>query len=355
MGDVYTNPPQSRNEAILNSIVEGTTYTAPPQSRIEDLLLQVKDVIEEGGHDESATRASIAPTESDSAHASKNIAVGEQFYLSDDKLYTATSTISQGTAIVTTGAGQNCEVSKSVTGQIADRMTYADNGILGAKNILPIKLSIVKSLNTTGTWSNNVYTINNVAVTFTAENDNVTEINLNGQASSNITNLYLTNSLTLKKGNYIGNGNPSEITGDVGLRLSTSSFSINTFWGQGVVLDMANDTSNLRVDIRVPSGTSFSNAKFYPMIRLATDSDPTYQPYAQTNRELTTGKTDTTVIGNTEDGATASQAYAQGKFFIRGGKFGKAKTAIAQGDTFTLNTNYEETSIADVLYEIMNS
>lgn len=41
--------PQSRNEAILESIVEGTEYTDPPQSRIEDLLLQVKEVIEEGG------------------------------------------------------------------------------------------------------------------------------------------------------------------------------------------------------------------------------------------------------------------------------------------------------------------
>ena len=118
MGDVYTNPPQSRNEAILNSIVEGTEYTAPPQSRIEDLLLEVKEVIEEGGHDESATRASIAPTESDAAHASKRIEIGEQFYLSDDKLYKATAVITQGTAIVTTGAGQNCEVSESVTGQI---------------------------------------------------------------------------------------------------------------------------------------------------------------------------------------------------------------------------------------------
>lgn len=49
MGDVYTNPPQSRNEAILESIVEGTEYTDPPQSRIEDLLLDVKEVIEQGG------------------------------------------------------------------------------------------------------------------------------------------------------------------------------------------------------------------------------------------------------------------------------------------------------------------
>lgn len=49
MGDVYTNPPQSRNEAILRATIDGTEYTAPPQSRIEDLLLELKEAIEEGG------------------------------------------------------------------------------------------------------------------------------------------------------------------------------------------------------------------------------------------------------------------------------------------------------------------
>ena len=37
---------QSRNEDILESIINGTEYTAPPQSRIEDLLLQLKQTIE---------------------------------------------------------------------------------------------------------------------------------------------------------------------------------------------------------------------------------------------------------------------------------------------------------------------
>ena len=49
MGDIYTNPPQSRNEAILRATIDGTEYTAPPQSRIEDLLLELKEAIEEGG------------------------------------------------------------------------------------------------------------------------------------------------------------------------------------------------------------------------------------------------------------------------------------------------------------------
>lgn len=39
-GVAYTNPPQSRNEAILAAGIEGIPYTDPPQSRIEDLLIQ---------------------------------------------------------------------------------------------------------------------------------------------------------------------------------------------------------------------------------------------------------------------------------------------------------------------------
>lgn len=33
--------PESRNEAILQSMIDGTEYTAPPQSRIESLLIQL--------------------------------------------------------------------------------------------------------------------------------------------------------------------------------------------------------------------------------------------------------------------------------------------------------------------------
>lgn len=49
MGDMYTNPPQSRNEAILRAMIDGTEYTDPPQSRIEDLLIELKETIESGG------------------------------------------------------------------------------------------------------------------------------------------------------------------------------------------------------------------------------------------------------------------------------------------------------------------
>ena len=48
MGDIYNNPPQSRNEAILRATIDGTEYEAPPQSRMEDLLVELKEAIEQG-------------------------------------------------------------------------------------------------------------------------------------------------------------------------------------------------------------------------------------------------------------------------------------------------------------------
>ena len=38
--------PQSRNEAILMSIIDETAYDEEPESRIEELLLELKEKIE---------------------------------------------------------------------------------------------------------------------------------------------------------------------------------------------------------------------------------------------------------------------------------------------------------------------
>lgn len=41
-GTEYNEEPQSRNEAILISILNNTEYTDEPQSRMEELLLELK-------------------------------------------------------------------------------------------------------------------------------------------------------------------------------------------------------------------------------------------------------------------------------------------------------------------------
>lgn len=59
-------------------------------------------------------------------------------------------------------------------------------------------------------------------------------------------------------------------------------------------------------------------------------------------------------IAPIEDGDTASQAYAVGRYFYRNGDFCKAKTAIASGATFTLGTNYEVTTVSAELYTALH-
>lgn len=43
------NNPQSRAEEILIATIDGEEYDKLPQSRLEELLLELKEVIEEGG------------------------------------------------------------------------------------------------------------------------------------------------------------------------------------------------------------------------------------------------------------------------------------------------------------------
>lgn len=70
---------------------------------------------------------------------------------------------------------------------------------------------------------------------------------------------------------------------------------------------------------------------------------------ARQGKALQDGKTDTSVVAPVESGTTASRAYAIGAHFIKDGAFCTAKTAIAQGEAFTLNTNYIAESIGGVI------
>ena len=305
MGDVYTNPPQSRNEAILNSIVEGTEYTAPPQSRIEDLLLEVKEVIEEGGHDESATRASIAPTESDAAHASKRIEIGEQFYLSDDKLYKATAVIAQGTAIVTTGAGKNCEVSESVTGQIAEQEQLLEDtvGWTGVNLFTTENLTVGSYLNQNGTLTS----ATNWRITDYIDISDLSKIELKGKgANGNNPSLCFYNS------------NKDYISGIPYLN---------------------------RTDIIVDKP---SNA-VYSKISVFVDDMETM---ILTHPSVDTTKTDNSVIGTVEDGATASQAYAVGSHFIRNKAFCTVTSAISANESLVGSSKFTSGDVAGNIADI---
>ena len=68
---------------------------------------------------------------------------------------------------------------------------------------------------------------------------------------------------------------------------------------------------------------------------------------------LETDKADNSVIAPVESGTTASRAYAVGAHFIKNGAFCTAKTAISQGETFTLNTNYTAGTVGNSINNLI--
>lgn len=62
--------------------------------------------------------------------------------------------------------------------------------------------------------------------------------------------------------------------------------------GGAIIGEIPANAGNLTIICRVASGTTVNGAVFSPMIRDASITDPTYQPYAKTNVELTQDKID---------------------------------------------------------------
>ena len=70
------------------------------------------------------------------------------------------------------------------------------------------------------------------------------------------------------------------------------------------------------------------------------------------SQKINTTKADQTAIAPVENGTTASRAYAIGEHFMKDGAFCTAIAAIAQGATFTLDTNYTAGTVGARVAEI---
>lgn len=162
---------------------------------------------------------------------------------------------------------------------------------VGVNNLLPFDLDECKALNTIGTWSGNVYSLN--GNTFTVDEDGI--ISANGTWSS-AADFYITQKFSVKAGeSYTLNGglnNDGTTTQRIWVESNTAFpaghrlTSYNTTSAKTTQDALANE-SNISVYIHIYSGISLSNAVFKPMIRLASDLSSEFAPYAMTNRELT--------------------------------------------------------------------
>ena len=158
-------------------------------------------------------------------------------------------------------------------------------GVLGAKNFL------------NPTYAGG--TVNGVTIT---ANENKT-YELNGAPSSgNMAVAIYTG--TFPVGRYILNGVPDFTTYGARLHIRETAGAsqvdaIDT--GKGIEFTIPSATTSYSVFMYLNSGYTANNLIIKPMIRLASDPDDTYQPYAMTNKELTEKRFEKRILSSGDD------------------------------------------------------
>lgn len=149
---------------------------------------------------------------------------------------------------------------------------YADNGVLGAKNLLPNKATS--------------QTIN--GVTFTVNEDGSVTVNGTATADTYYEYAHDIRNILVSGKDYIISGCPS---GGGSTTYSVMVRYAGYDYGNGRRFTVPSSYPDyVWAGIYVKNGVVLSNVVFYPMLRLASDPDDTYTPYAMTNRELTEEK-----------------------------------------------------------------
>lgn len=234
-------------------------------------------------------------------------------------------------------------------GRVLEDENKAVVNVYGAKNQLPYPY-----YQTTRTYND---------ITFTDVGDG--PIIVSGVASGGAT-FYLTNNYTgtpLKQGVYKVNGCPIN-GGATSYRTTIEVYdefgqTVSTHYdeGAGVEISVA-DNQSLHLSINVFSGVDLSTPiTFKPMIYDARILDPTYAPPAKTNLQLTNDKaerSDLATLNLTGSTNSTGSTITAGTYFYLNGSYCKAKQNIMNGDTFTLNTNFEVVTVGGELENKLN-
>ena len=149
--------------------------------------------------------------------------------------------------------------------------------MLGAKNLIPYP------------YGQNSRTDN--GVTYTVNTDGSVTVNGTATANSTFVLQYRITPSAIK----LEVGRTYRLTGgksnQLSIGVSTEKNGSASYYGydRGNGLEFMPQTGDTSFGalIQVTNGSTVNNVTVYPMIRLASDPDDTYQPYAMTNRELT--------------------------------------------------------------------
>ena len=210
------------------------------------------------------------------------------------------------------------------------------------KNLVPLVLDDIKTWNTDGTWNGNTYTHRDTTFEIlTDSNNNVTGISVSGTPSGTV--VFDLGGITKGLNNsMILNGCPSG-GGNSTYKLQAWYVDTQTTpaqdYGSGATFT---PTTGYRIRIVVYSGSTY-NAMFYPMIRLATETDATFAPY--TNICPISGHTEASVQRDGEqlvpNGTDTSNGYKNGYYLTsNGAENGGADTYISEYFDVVANDSY---------------
>ena len=157
----------------------------------------------------------------------------------------------------------------------------------GGKNLLPMTVAGIKAENTTGTWSDNVYTINSATIIILLDDDgNITGFRANGTFSA-ATTFMVSNNDTFEVGqsliiNGCPNGGSTESFWQAFQPVNENTQPITSFLdtGTAATFTIPATTVTTRTTIRFASGYNAQNLLFNPMVRLSSISDATFAPYS---------------------------------------------------------------------------
>ena len=154
----------------------------------------------------------------------------------------------------------------------------------GGKNILPITIAELKTLNSSGTWTGDTkYTRNDLQYTFETQDGYVTKIIINGTASTTTTFLFQGDTTHNEYNGKILNGCPSGGSGSTynvtGYNFTDGvGFSVYDV-GSGMTIPSNLTDKRYRLYIAVMSGYVANNVIFQLMIRDSAQS-ATFAPYS---------------------------------------------------------------------------
>ena len=191
-----------------------------------------------------------------------------------------TKTVTGNPISIQDAANLNAEALSVSIEPIQDLHGYDKPWVGGAgKNLLPMTIEKFKAENTAGIWSGNAYTYRGVTFTLlTDSNNNIIGIKASGTASGGNASIRLLKPDLQDNTNYILTGGASSSLNIQYSNMSNYSYDDN---GSGITIQKFDYSAypNSSVNIRVMDGVNVDNTIFYPMIRLSTETDPTFAPY----------------------------------------------------------------------------